>query len=52
MEDLESEKRKNVEKFNELQKLRNENARMQAEMQRVAQKLGGTYLPSENAVKT
>jgi hypothetical protein len=34
--DLESEKRKNVEKFNEIQKLKNENARMQAELKRVA----------------
>jgi uncharacterized protein involved in exopolysaccharide biosynthesis len=44
--DLETERRANVEKFNEIQKLRNENSRMQAEMKRVAEKLGGTYLPS------
>jgi hypothetical protein len=50
--DLETEKRKNVEKFNEIQKLKQENQLMQSEMKRVAQKLGGTFLPSESVLKT
>jgi hypothetical protein len=34
--DLETEKRSNVQKFNEIQRLKNENARMEAELKRVA----------------
>lgn len=50
--DLDAEKRKNVERFNENQDLRNQNERMKAELQRVAQKLGGSFLPSQQELKT
>lgn len=52
VEMLENEKRSNVEKFNEIERLKGLNQRMTNEVKRVSGKIGGYYDNKDNELKT